>query len=64
MLIEYEARMISGERVYFLSENFENAAWDAMSLAEASDDILADVIPTELLYVREKEDQEVFSKSD
>ena len=61
MLIEYEARMISGERIYFLAENIETAAWDALSLAEASDDILADVIPTELLYVREKEDQEVFS---
>ena len=61
MLIEYEARMISGERIYFLSENIETAAWDAFHLAQASDDILADVIPTELLYVREEEDQEVFS---
>tara|TARA_B100000073_G_scaffold234409_1_gene195976 strand:- start:113 stop:298 length:186 start_codon:yes stop_codon:yes gene_type:complete len=61
MLIEYEARMVSGERIYFLSENVENAAWDAFHLAEASDDILADVIPTELLNVRQEKDQEVFS---
>ncbi len=60
-LKEYEARMISGERIYFLSENIENAAWDALKLAEASDDILADVIPTELLYVREEEGEEILS---
>ena len=61
MLIKYEARMISGERICFLTENIETAAWDALSLAEASDDILADVVPTELLNVREEKDQEVFS---
>ena len=64
-LIEYEARMISGERIYFLSECIENAAWDALSLAEASGAILADVIPTELLtYVGEEKDQEILSSQD
>jgi hypothetical protein len=47
-MIEYQARMVSGEVIHFLSENLENAAWDAFALAEASDDILADVLPLEL----------------
>ena len=44
-MIEYQARMVSGEVIHFLSENIENAAWDAFELAQASDDILSDVIP-------------------
>ncbi len=63
-LKEYAACLISGERIYFLAENIEQAAWDAMKLAEASNDILNDVIPTELLYVREKEDQEILPAQD
>lgn len=55
-LKEYAACLVSGERIYFLAENIETAAWDALSLAEASDDILKDVIPTELLHVRKEKD--------
>ena len=59
-LFEYIAKLCSGEEIYLRAEDDHQAAQDALELAKASGDQLEDIKPIEYLYVREKEDQEVF----
>ena len=51
-MLEYEITMSSGEVVYILATNVEQACWDAFALSKEMNTKLKDVVPT---YVKEKE---------
>lgn len=50
-MTEYEITMSSGETVYVLAADLEEAAWLAFELSKDMDATLKDVIPT---YVRKQ----------
>jgi hypothetical protein len=59
-MIEYEVTMSSGEVVYILAADLEEAAWLAFEASKDMNTQLKDVIPT---YVRQNQQtQEVFPK--
>jgi len=59
-MIEYEVTMSSGEVVYILAADLEEAAWLAFEASKDMNTQLKDVIPT---YVRQNQQtKEVFPK--
>jgi hypothetical protein len=50
-MTEYEITMSSGETVYVLAADLEDAAWQAFQLSKDANTTLKDVIPT---YVKQE----------
>ena len=50
-MTEYEITMSSGETVYVLAADLEDAAWQAFQLSKDAQTTLKDVIPT---YVKQE----------
>ena len=65
-MTEYEITMSSGETVYVLAADLEDAAWQAFQLSKDANTTLKDVIPTyvkqEILSSQMGTDQELSSR--
>lgn len=65
-MTEYEITMSSGETVYVLAADLEDAAWQAFQLSKDANTTLKDVIPTyvkqEILSSQMGTDQELPSR--
>lgn len=65
-MTEYEITMSSGETVYILAADLEDAAWQAFQLSKDANTTLKDVIPTyvkqEILSSQMGTDQELPSR--
>ncbi len=65
-MTEYEITMSSGETVYVLAADLEDAAWQAFQLSKDANTTLKDVIPTyvkqEILSSQVGTDQELPSR--
>lgn len=65
-MTEYEITMSSGETVYVLAADLEDAAWQAFQLSKDAQTTLKDVIPTyvkqEILSSQMGTDQELPSR--
>ena len=60
-MTEYEITMSSGETVYVLAADLEEAAWLAFELSKDMDATLKDVIPTDVRKQKQTK-KEVFPK--